>query len=329
MTQILNNQFRADPFGFARANPLWPGDPNPMVLTTGVSNPYVKAKAAIDTGETLFVLRGEKRIWSGDLNMSGNRAVLTKAAGAVNAPAMAIYYLPWSKDQVLRTTLRSVKAAALRAGKVAAAVNPPNAAANPPQNTNDPDVFFTANVNGCMVTVEGTREEPTVFHANAMSIGGSPVNFAVHQRDAAGARDAMVAKAAAMSRRTATMSLDAPKVPRAGAPVVAQEMKQAQYQYLVSENMAGAGQEAEIERVRAEIGRASGFRDKLDRRVRFESSVGTVFGVRDNAGLWTFYYQKLVNYKIYKPKGVWSPTWEEQPGSLWYVAECRQFWPAP
>jgi len=96
VSQELNNLFRNDPFAFARANVLWPGDAEGVNgLQPNTSTNMFKANNNIATGESLFQLKGASRIWSCDLNRNGTRVMLTKGLGAVNAPAMAMYYLPW------------------------------------------------------------------------------------------------------------------------------------------------------------------------------------------------------------------------------------------
>jgi hypothetical protein len=54
--------------------------------------------------------------------------------------------------------------------------------------------------------------------------------------------------------------------------------------------------------------------------------VGTVFGHRNN-GMWTFYFQKLVCYQIWRDVGKVFKNWQLDQGNLWYVADCREFWP--
>lgn len=143
MGQDLNNLFRSDPYAFARANVLWPGDAEGVSgLSAGTSTNYFTAKTPIGSGESLFQLKGEKRIWSCDLERRNGMVILNKRPGAVVAPAMAIYYLPWAKDQMLRTTLRKTRDQSLRGTKTAIAQNAPNPSAMPAQDTNDPDIFL-------------------------------------------------------------------------------------------------------------------------------------------------------------------------------------------
>jgi hypothetical protein len=67
LSQDLNNLFRSDPFAFARSNVLWPGDAEGVNgLQANTSTTYFKAHGNIGTGESLFKMNGEKRIWSCD-----------------------------------------------------------------------------------------------------------------------------------------------------------------------------------------------------------------------------------------------------------------------
>lgn len=329
MSQDLNNQFRNDPFTFAKANVLWPGDavgvPN---LQPNTSTNFFKAHNNIPSGESLFQLVGEKRIWSGDLNRVGQKVELTRRVGRVDAPCMAMYYLPWAKDQCMRTTLRKTRDQLLRGTKTAIAQNPANAAAAPPQDTNDPDIFFTAGVNGCMVVVEGTREEPVVYHCNAISTAGSPVEAAVADQDAGLAQNRIGQKVSWMTARMTAMSNANPKNAKGLVQTVATRKATIQSDYMVlgTDGKIGAGEEAQWASIQSDIARTVGITRQTDKRVRIQSSLGTIFGHRHN-GQWTFYFQKLVCYEIWKKAGVLSTKWQMSVGNLWFVADCREFWP--
>ncbi len=53
------------------------------------------------------------------------------------------YYLPWDQDAIVHMT---IPMQGIRIGS-------------------DPDIFFTAAINGCSVFIQGTEESPTVYHA--------------------------------------------------------------------------------------------------------------------------------------------------------------------
>ena len=329
MSQDLNNLFRSDPFGFAKANVLFPGDPRGVPnLQPNTSTTYFKAHANIASGESLFQLTGEKRIWGCDLNRNGSKVELTKRPGQVNAPCMAIYYLPWAENQFLRTTLRRTRDQLLRGAKTAIVQNPANGAAFPAQDTNDPDIFFTAGVNGCMVVVEGTREEPVVYHCNAIATAGSPMDAAVTARDAGLAQDRIDQKVDWMTTRMSAMSTADPKNPKGLVQTAAARKATIQTDYMIlgSDGKVGAGEEGQWASIQSNIARTVGIQRQSDKQVRIESSLGTVFGHRLN-GKWTFYFQKLVCYEIWRKVGTVIKKWQMDQGNLWYVADCREFWP--
>jgi hypothetical protein len=328
VSQELNNFFRSDPFGFAKANVLWPGDSEVLGLAPNTSTAVFKAQANIASGESLFQLHGKYRIWSADLTRVGSKVELSKRGGKVEAPRMAIYYLPWARDQFLRTTLRKTRDQALRGTKEAIVQNPANPAALPAQDTNDPDIFFTAAVNGCMVVVEGTRQEPVIYHCNAVSTAGSPMDAALEDRDAPLAQNRIDQKVNWMTTRMGAMSTADPKNPKGLAQTAATRKATIQSDYMIlgGGGKAGAGQEAQWATIRSGIARVSGIKRQSDKRIRIHSSVGTVFGHRNN-GLWTFYYQKLVCYQIWRNVGTVFTKWQMSQGDLWYVADCREFWP--
>ncbi|MFY0578964.1 hypothetical protein ACN28S_36045 [Cystobacter fuscus] len=64
------------------------------------------------------------------------------------------FWLPWGGNQTYKVTLVDKR---------------------PFKVGGEPKIFLTAAVDGCSVFVEGTEEEPTVYHANAM--GQNPSGF--------------------------------------------------------------------------------------------------------------------------------------------------------
>src|SRR5215212_1005845 len=108
----------------------------------------------------------------------------------------AAYWLPWEEDQIVRTALR------------------PSLKASGPLEGVDPDYFFTAPLTGCSVFVEGPRDQPTVYHANAKSHAGTfdtpllRAQFLQLQRE----------KVEEMQRRYSAYSTQQEKATRTGAP---------------------------------------------------------------------------------------------------------------
>jgi hypothetical protein len=69
-----------------------------------------------------------------------------QAVPSAESPAR-IYFLPWAKGTIYRIRLK-------------------------PANTEGEkdNLFFTPNLDGCMVSVEGTQDAPVVYHSNASGV---------------------------------------------------------------------------------------------------------------------------------------------------------------
>jgi hypothetical protein len=66
-----------------------------------------------------------------------------------NAPR--VYYLPWGIKSIYRVTPKAATGESL-----------------------DGNLFFTANLDGCMVSIMGTCEKPTIYHSNARGLDYDP-----------------------------------------------------------------------------------------------------------------------------------------------------------
>lgn len=179
-----------------------------------------------------------------------------------------------------------------------------------------------------MVVVEGTREEPTVYHCNAISEAGSPLQAALEMDDDNLAQNRIGQKVNWMSTRMSAMSTADPKALKAVNQTAAQRKGtiQTDYMLLAQGGALSSGNQREWAIIRSNIARTIGIQKQTDKRIRIQKSLGTVFGARRN-GMWTFYYQKLVCYEIWKDHGIIGKKWRMDQGNLWYVAECREFWP--
>lgn len=177
-----------------------------------------------------------------------------------NAHSFPIYYLPWDSNKVLRMTI-------------------------PQRGTTgivDPDIFFTAGINGCSVFIEGTQDSPTVYHAGTEDkLGG--INSGKYWRD--------------LFREYSPTAVNQPK----GAKTFG-EVKKSQY-------VSGEGKEIDPS-LQTTTSTGVAYRTWLagnqkDVDVTLVQPWGCVFGLRDNAGLWTFYLQKnaVVKYYSFKKSG--------------------------
>jgi len=84
--------------------------------------------------------------------MEGADCLFLEVTNTPTGGWVPMYYLPWCPAKILHLTI------------------PP---LNPLSTTPQPDLFFTAAINGCSIFIQGSRKNPTIFHA-----GGNPVNSA-------------------------------------------------------------------------------------------------------------------------------------------------------
>lgn len=327
----LNDLFVARPLDFARRYAIDAGQARGLDLE--LAGRAMKSKAT--PGGPLFQVKGEKRIYGCEIVFCDENAVAQdalhrpigrvkvtlKAAGS--AGSLPIYWLPWVKGGLARTTLR-----------------PRQAKHNP---TEDPDYFFTAGVNGCMVFVEGQRDQPTVYHANAMDVSGpaDPSNSprALFAAGSDGLATACIqAKVDNMTQRFRQMSQARPKLardeanpaaPRPALPLKAGALSQKDY-LVYKEGPPDDEKTALIAALGAQS--TTGRNDEIS----IEEGQGTVFGIRDDAGSWTFYYQKTI--KIARIRFTRRSQWARQVGGKekwkahvlpmeWIATEVKQFWP--
>ena len=326
----LNAAFQANPLDFARKYAIDGGaarglEPNQALAA-------FKAKGPDD--DKLFQVKGQGRIIGCEIAFSEENALAQNAAhgpiGQVKvrpkkvgaAGSFPIYWLPWVKDGLVRTTLR------------------PQRARHDPQV--DPDFFFTAGLDGCMVFVEGERDQPTVYHANAGSTSGAgdarqPRDLLAQDLDGLARAciqakvDNMEASFRAKSRAHPKLARDEanPAAARPALPATAGAVKQTDY-LVYGEGPPNDEKTALI----AALG-ARSTTGRLD-EITIEKGQGTAFGVRDSAGLWAFYYQKTIRVariRFTKRSG-WAQRIrgkeEWKPHVLpveWVATEVKQFWP--
>lgn len=340
MSFALLERFRRDPVGVASTTPILSFD-----AEQHGANAILKAKAP---GGELFSVKGDVRIAAMDLIESGNTLLVRPATNGVQARLtaedwMPVYFLPWMRNALLRTTLRP-RSLTTRGG-VAKPIVPmvsnakflvdQNAPGSGTLDANDPDVFFTSGVNGCTVTVRGSREEPTVYHGNAIGIadgGGhrSPVELGAMGGDQMGADGLITLKVQDMRRMLDAFEAADPKVDRLAGPHTAAPGKmltQRTYQSLAAMGQVAPGHAAEVTAAAGGLAREQGVKP---RQVRVVSSVGSVFGIR-TAGRWTFYYQKLLKFEFLRDGAPWyqKARWVKDDGRPVTVrlVEFGEFWP--
>jgi hypothetical protein len=334
-------RFRKDPVQVASVTPIVS-----FGLEQHGDNTVIKSAAP---GNELFAVRGQARIAALDFVEKSDALMMKVDLKNVEAKVtaedcMPFYFLPWIGNAIARTTLRP-RSQTTRAGVVKGlhqmAVNPKfrtdqNDIASAVLDPNDPDVFFTSAVNGCTVTVRGSREEPTVYHGNAVKLADahgykSPCELAGLRGDEVGANNLITIKVQDMQRMLAAFEVADPKADRLGGahtPAAGKMVTQSEYQMLAYPT----GEVAPSQRAAArQMIKTVAKDERVNKKtVRVASSLGTVFGIR-RAGQWTFYYQKLVKFEFLHDVAPWNKKadWQKNPArpSTFRLVEFGEFWP--
>ena len=339
MSFALLEQFRKNPVLFAGRWPIMAFDHQQYKDGTQ------SLKNSSGDGES-FSVKGECRIAALDLiEKNGYLAMsvnLREAAAKIGAEDwMPFYYLPWITDATARTTLRP-RSLTTREGAAKAKVIPQipnNNKFKVDQNDqhsavldpNDPDVFITAAVNGCTVTIRGSREEPTVYHGNAKGTKDASgetgsIGHALMGRDA----EANALMELKRQKMEGMLGGYEPKADRLAGPhtaVPSKMLAQPDYQMLVSSVGVAPSLKGAVSRISKDVATATGQKVKS---VRLPSSQGTVFGMRTGRQ-WTFYYQKLVKYEFWHDtasllsKAKWERDTSKPAG--FQLIEFGEFWP--
>lgn len=325
-----------NPKKFGKLFPLHPRNP-PL-------EPGTWSKRKEVDGDSFYQVKGEKRILWLKLIKSyyGEGGYSFDFSETPEDGYEPVYWLPWGANQVYRTALRPSKkfsdpgksfdyltGLVLRSAFSGDSRDPAELERDLKiafaLGGVDPRLFFTATINGCSVFVEGTEEEPIVYHANAADhlMGfhqiDSGLAFAVLQKE----------KIEHMVKQYRKFSGGHPKGPRSSLLPPSPTTVTLPTDYLV------VGQDKhymewfkeDVRRlVEQYVSEEGSFKISMEsiKDVKLEEGAGTVFGVR-SGGRWKFYYQKLVFVTCFRNEGVFKPDWKKK--SHWYVAECEQFWP--
>ena len=213
-----------------------------------------------------------------------------------------MYYLPWDSNRVFRITLKPSKHQVL---------------------SREPDVFLTANLNGCMVTVEGPPDRPTVYHSNMADYLGSPASDLSIADDMA--RLFISVKALMMGKAYTLISTQHDKMGEARKGLLdPKSITHDKYQVLLGR----PGEDEALAEAMDLIARDKKIKyNQVSGKFECEQSLGSVFGVRATTGLWSFYYQRLLMVSFFRKEGTHaSPTftWESLD---WRCLTCDMFWP--
>ena len=316
-------QFRENPVEFARLHPL-------TVLGPG----FAMKEKPFDHGEetiTGYQVPGLNRIcWFDVDRMRGDPTVLEVGLEANFDEALEpAYWLPWQQNEIIRTTLRPSKKAEGALEGV------------------EPNFFFTAPLTGCSVFVEGPRDQPTVYHANALSHAGT---FDTPLRKQA-FLELQRTKIEEMEARFRGFSTQHEKLSRGEVrtPPGERARETTMMDYMSRAHRSDFPQDL-VEVVRKATNGKFSKIEVAGNKIVVTNIEGTVFGVRDH-GEWTFYFQRRVriSHLINDYKGTvgrqtwgrygfswfwlpdywrwWWQSWKVQ-NEMWLPLTVTEFWPA-
>ncbi len=252
------------------------------------SEPTDRLKAkAVDAKLTMYQVKGESRVLFAKLEPHPteiNRYDFLFSPTQLTTDWFPVYWLPWEVNQTYRITLKPSTKHPVSGldGKVA-----------------DPHVFVTAALSGCLVQADGDPWHPTVYHSNAQTL---PVPPAPSPKEAKAWT--MMKKAVAMEERIAASTTLYPKAGRHYEPRSATAF---QYTPFVAFD-------TDFEKAEKKAAEDVG----ADPKSTTLMAMGSVFGIKNSGGLWSFYYQSLS--KLFYSK-------DSVPFKQWIVNACARFWP--
>ena len=299
LSKELNMKFVEDPKAFADKKP---------VVAPGSTAREDAVKKWEKVPDQFKGVPGHLRIIAADLNDAGSHVWMdlnyNDVATKLGLGWMALYYLPWLEGNHVRTTLRPRKE---KEGVDKLTVS------NGYQDVNNPDIFFTAAVNGCMISVSGPVDEPTVYHSNA----NISVTTAIGSEE-----DERISH---MAKELATFRDLKPKKTRS--------ITETQKVRSVTADLYMPKERQDLLLNKPAI-------EQTDTRRTDKKLMGTIFGKR-NDNKWTFYFERLVQYELSKfttqlendfssgpPfKKIEVTDWRSQGSKYGLDGEVQEFWP--
>lgn len=300
---MLTTWFKADPTTFC--------DKHPLVVEAGFKDhashlqPKVVEKKAPDNYQAYYRVLGKQRVVyfdlqgctrSGSVQGAQDQAVSVRLfARCLSNELEPCYFLPYNADEAYRITLKDKRAPTdIPAGK--AQVN----------------YFFTEQLDGCSIVVEGDPKAPTVYHLNAKGHGSFTGKYKKDLKIRAGKEDLM---------KNMYANTPAPKSVRQGVGrgVVpnATTLMPSDYMGFDPKTLKSVSND---------------FKDQFgleDRRVVTDTKA-TVFGIRDTATLdWSFYCQVKMCFMYEKctEKHMFGPDHWVAEGHFWAPVLLEQFYP--
>jgi hypothetical protein len=274
----LDAKLERDPFTFMKSYTVQPQDYKGPVgalydKNPSTSNPTAPNRASADTVLTLTGADSRvayTKLSKADGSNAANHFNLffySKAAviGSLD-DYVACYFLPWTSNHLTKLQIPPKRPA--RAG-----------VSDAEARRRDPDLFFTAAVNGCSVFVEGDPSHPVVYHAGTMD-----------DRSKLGSANAFVG-GSAMLHWTQLFE--------------GNRSEQGAYGSIhKGDYITRAGYESTPEALQYKKFLENDTIPEL--RIDLVSPEGSVFGVRDGTGKWAFYLQKNIRFVVTKLKKVKS-----------------------
>jgi hypothetical protein len=244
------------------------------------------------------------------------------------------YWLPWSKDQTNRITLKVSRKLTDQTGGLKNAylqrvdldqdtkeharqkLDQLNQAVVAGGAMLNPRLFLTSMVTGCSVHIEGPTDAPTVYHGNASREGGTLVTLKTRKKYASTAnriRDLLEKEYKHFSRNSPKGNVNQGK----GLSMV-------DYDYLYWQNKTLAQKWNYGKPLLDHIGLADPTTDGNEYHVL--KMEGAIFGVKEPvSGHWAFYFQQIYSYREFaNVHGGWSAA---NPNTQKYASDPQQFWP--
>ncbi len=192
----------------------------------------------------------------------------------IDKPGMfPIYFLPWESRTIIHMTI------------------PKKGQGDP--NVEDPDIFFTAGINGCSVFFKGTAESPTVYHGGIDSTmhGALQTNSGKFWRDLLLENEGNLVDPGTHEKKFG-------------------EVKASQYVNMNSKKVLGQDPTDQNKTETSKLFEAFlKNKNKKELDIKAVMPWGCVFGLRNKLGFWTFYLQEnaKITYIKLKKKAVANP----------------------
>lgn len=316
----LNQQFLADPQKFAKQWALYPAtDPGGGYAPNGA---HQKPLPLGGTWNPLVQMQGSNKVayceirkpagamvigdFMDDYGTDLNLFLMQITNLPVSATSFPVYFLPWAQDYTTRIKLKP---------------SPHHPLLDGAGQIIDPNVFVTPAVQGCSVFIDGTEEEPVVYHINASTTGGAVF---LAGTDALANQSAQ-AKFRDMQQRHQTARRRYPKDGGArGRHAPKRYSAEAHMTDYMGDFITPSGRTELAARHSSSIWNLWGLLGGGNTQT---IQAGSIFGIRRHRK-WKFYRQSRtrVTYENTVP-GDAPFTFEKELESKWVATQCVQFWP--